>query len=557
MDYAIRSMNGSYTYEGYGIIFDIPDLTGETFTRDTHLGFEREVKGMPVYYNHTLQSTDGSGIKTPIGMVKSYTIDDVGIKFEVELDRHHKYVEEIQKLIEAKAIGLSSGALSHTSIRENGIIKRWDMGELSLTPIPAMKETVNTLIGVTKSMDKEQMDTEQKESVEVVAKEEETKQDEQRYTIEELKEKLDKIDEQYKSIMEAMNNAKPSNALQFSTKGGDSSSAGNDAKSLGDYFLAVYRNDTRRLKNVYGIKSLNESSGEDGGWTVPEEFIARLMQATRDASTIERLATSFPMKNKTLNIPVLKQTGTYVDGQTQYAGGLQWVKTGEGEAITETQPVFNQITLTAHKQAGYTEVTEELMTDSPLTIESVLTQLVAQSLSYRKDWLYVNGSGAGEPLGFLNKPDVLIKVDLTDSSPTLTEFAEMRSRLISSSYGKAVWLINPLLSHLIFGLDNDAVGFLPNLQGKPTYTFLGIPIEYSEVMPTTVAAGGIALVDMSYYVIGQKQAISVKSSEHVSFVNDKITWRFTWRGDGQPWLDSTIKIGSGTDETVSAFVLSQ
>lgn len=410
-------------------------------------------------------------------------------------------------------------------------------------------------------MEKKPMENENEENVEVVAKEEEkkeeTKQDEPRYTIAELKEKLDSMDTQFKSIMEAMNNAKPSNALHFSTKGGDSDTAGNDIKSLGDYFLAVYRNDTRRLKNIYGVKSLNESSGEDGGYTVPEEFMNRLMQATRDASVIERLATPFPMKNKTLSIPVLKQTGTYVDGQTQYAGGLQWVKTAEGETMTSTQPTFNQITLTAHKQAGYTEVTEELMTDSPLTIESVLTRLVAQSLAYRKDYLYVNGSGAGEPLGFLNKPDILIKVDLTDASPTLSEFAQMRSRLISSSYGKAVWLINPLLSHLLFALDNDAVGFLPNFQGKPVYTFLGMPIEYSEVMPTTVANGGIALVDMGYYAIGQKQGISVKSSEHVSFTKDMITWRFTWRGDGQPWLEDVIQIGSASTETVSPFVISQ
>jgi HK97 family phage major capsid protein len=545
------------------VIFNTPDLVGETFTKDTHFGFERDVKGMPVYYNHTLQSKDGTGLRNPIGVVKAYEIDDYGIKFELELDRHHKYIEEIQRLIEAKAIGLSSGALSHTAIREGGIIKRWDMGELSLTPIPAMRETVNTVRGVTKSMDMEKkpMENENEENVEVVAKEEEkkeeTKQDEPRYTIAELKEKLDSMDTQFKSIMEAMNNAKPSNALHFSTKGGDSDTAGNDIKSLGDYFLAVYRNDTRRLKNIYGVKSLNESSGEDGGYTVPEEFMNRLMQATRDASVIERLATPFPMKNKTLSIPVLKQTGTYVDGQTQYAGGLQWVKTAEGETMTSTQPTFNQITLTAHKQAGYTEVTEELMTDSPLTIESVLTRLVAQSLAYRKDYLYVNGSGAGEPLGFLNKPDILIKVDLTDASPTLSEFAQMRSRLISSSYGKAVWLINPLLSHLLFALDNDAVGFLPNFQGKPVYTFLGMPIEYSEVMPTTVANGGIALVDMGYYAIGQKQGISVKSSEHVSFTKDMITWRFTWRGDGQPWLEDVIQIGSASTETVSPFVISQ
>ncbi len=558
--YTIKAIDDT-TYEGYGVIFDTPDLVGETFTKDTHFGFEREVKGMPVYYNHTLQSKDGTGLRNPIGEVKAYSIDDYGIKFEIELDRHNKYIEEIKKLIAAKAMGLSSGALSHTMIRsEDGVIKRWDMGELSLTPIPAMSETIETL-GEIKSMDMEKKPLNEEEYNE----EEETKmgdkekkeENKETETMKAMNDRLEGIEQQFKSIMEAMNNAKPANGLKFSTRGGDSDTAGNGVKSLGDYFLAVYRGDDKRLKNIYGVKSLNETSGEDGGYTVPEEFMNTLLQATREASVIERLARVFPMKNKTLDIPVLKQTGDYVAGQSQYFGGVKFVKVGEGEAITETQPTFEQITLTAHKQAGYTEVTQELMTDSPMTIESVLTSLVAGALAYRKDYLFINGSGAGEPLGIYNKPDVLIKVDVTDATPTLAEFAQMRSRLISSSYGKAVWLVNPLLMHLIFALDNDAVGFLPNFQGKPTYTFMGIPIETSEVMPSTVANGGIMLADFGYYAVGQKQGISVKSSEHVSFLNDMVTWRFTWRGDGQPWIDGTIAIGSGSNDTVSPFVICQ
>lgn len=523
--------DGSTFVSGYGILFDTQDLVGDTFTSNTDYGLERSFENMPVFYDHTVK-----GVKSRIGKVNSVFVDDVGIKFEIELDKHNKYIEEIQKLLAAKVLGLSTGALGHTVIRNGGTIKRWLVGEISLTPTPCESKTIRTIVSEVKDVEGDKGMSEGTEGTTEFSA---------------FAKRIDGMESQLNTILEAMANAKPDKNIKgFAVDGEDSQPT---VKTFGDWLLSVYRDDTKRLKTVY--KTLGEQSGDVGGYTVPQEFLPQLLRATREASVIEPLARVLPMQNRTLDIPALNNTGTYVAGQSQFYGGVKFVSVAEGDTISSTEPNFKQVTLTAHKQAGYTEVTSELMTDSPITIESVITELVSGALAYRKDWLFLNGNGNGEPLGVFNSA-CRVSVDLTDATPTLLEFSSMRSKLIPSSYGKAVWLVNPLLAHLIFSLNTYAVSYMPNLQGQPTMQFMGLPVKISEAMPSTIATGGIMLADFSYYLVGQKPSISIMKSEHVGFKTDTIVWRFISRFDGQCWLDSTIKIGSGATDVVTPFVTS-
>jgi HK97 family phage major capsid protein len=523
---------------GYGILFNKKDLTGDTFTTDTDYGLSRDFNGMPVYYDHTVK-----GYSSQIGVVKSVDIDDVGIRFDIELDKHNKYLKDIEKLLEHKALGLSTGALGHTVKRENGNVKRWIVGEISLTPTPAENKTIE---GVNYKMAKEKvtvnMDAEEEE--EMTEEEEGTKMGDK---YEKKDAHIKALEEKIDSIMEAMNNA-PANK-SFSVYGGD---AQPETKSLGDFLLSVYRGDTKRLNNVY--KALNESSGSSGGYLVPQQFVNQLLKATNNAGVIEPLCRTFQMNGKTMDIPALKQSGSYVEGQSQFYGGVQFVNTDEYEEISSTEPTFRQITLTAHKQTGLTEITNETLSDNAVSLESILTELFANAMASRKDYLFLRGSGSGQPLGVYNS-SVQLSVDLTDSAPTVTEYAEMMSNLLPASYGTAVWIVHPTLMNLIWGLDNDAVSFLPDLAGQPRMMFMGRPVKVCEHMPTTVATGGIMLADFSYYVVGNRQSIEVARSVEYKFDQDATTWRVISRFDGQPWLDNPIYVGSSTQ--VSPFVVSE
>jgi HK97 family phage major capsid protein len=133
--YAIKA-TAPFTLEGRGVVYGGVDLTGDRFSADTDFGSTRSFLGMPVYYDHAM-----SGIKSQIGTVKAWTPMDDGIDVQIELDRRHAYAADVMKLAESGALGLSTGALPHLVERVDGEIKRWVVGEISLTPTPAEPRT--------------------------------------------------------------------------------------------------------------------------------------------------------------------------------------------------------------------------------------------------------------------------------------------------------------------------------------------------------------------------------------------------------------------------------
>ena len=61
------------------------------------------------------------------------------------------------------------------------------------------------------------------------------------------------------------------------------------------------------------------------------------------------------------------------------------------------------------------------------------------------------------------------------------------------------------------------------------------------------------LGDFGYYLIGDRQLLTVATSPHVQFINDRTVWRFIQRVDGRPWIDSAITPRNGTN-TLSPMV---
>jgi hypothetical protein len=132
---SIKSIDDNI-YSGIGIVYGGQDLVGDTFLKTTDLGAERDFKGMPLYFDHAQDN-----VKDPIGTVIKSESDDTGVWFQFQLDKRNKYSERVKDLLHSGALGLSTGALNHLVVRENGQIKRWIIGELSLTTTPAEPRT--------------------------------------------------------------------------------------------------------------------------------------------------------------------------------------------------------------------------------------------------------------------------------------------------------------------------------------------------------------------------------------------------------------------------------
>jgi hypothetical protein len=161
----IKTLDDQGKVGGYLVRFtdaDHKDLDGEYFTAKTYLG-STEGNGVDAYFMHgrSLDVPDdlNDKVKSEIKGFSEHvfssiktTRDAVGIFAELVLDLSDRYEEAVHTLVTKGKLGWSSGAISHLVRKgKDGELKRWPIGEASLTPTPA--EPRNRAIPV-KSLDK-------------------------------------------------------------------------------------------------------------------------------------------------------------------------------------------------------------------------------------------------------------------------------------------------------------------------------------------------------------------------------------------------------------------
>lgn len=343
----------------------------------------------------------------------------------------------------------------------------------------------------------------------------------------------------------------------------DGEDADPNVKSFGDFLLAVKRRDTKRITSIYKshkedwTKDVQSQDGPSGGYLVPEEYHARLMEVAGAASVIRPRATSIPVATDTGRMPSLDQSTavTAGSGNTSFAGGVVATWTAAGGSLTETQPAFNEIEYVIRKLAGYTEVENEVLADSAIGIEALLTRLFGRAVASMEDHSFIRGDGVAEPLGILNAACTIGVTTATDNAFAYADALAMRARFQTTG-GQPAWIIHPGVwpDIGIFEIGTGGGVWQANARDEMAERLLGYPILESEHMPQD-DNDDVILADLSAYLIFDRAQMSVAFSEHAAFTTDKGTWRFRKRLDGQPWLRSTITLADPQGSyTVSPFV---
>ena len=211
-----------------------------------------------------------------------------------------------------------------------------------------------------------------------------------------------------------------------------------------------------------------------------------------------------------------------------------------------------------------------MLEDGPL-IGSYLNSKAPEVISFKISDAIVNGSGAGQPLGFMNSGS-LITVAKESGQGADTLLAEnidkMWARMYAPSWGNAVWLINqdimPELDNMFRPVKNVAgtenVGGIPaympanGLSQSPYGTLKGRPVIPVQSMQTLGDLGDIALTDLGKYMAATKAGgVSTDVSMHLWFDYDMACFKFRFRLAGAPWFDEPISPKNGS-KTLSPFI---
>lgn len=331
--------------------------------------------------------------------------------------------------------------------------------------------------------------------------------------------------------------------------------------NLGDYARTAYGKtltpDPRMAKIIEVQNAYSSTDPASAGTLIPEEFRSAIYELALEGAVVRPRASVIQMTSASVSLPFVDVT-THAGGT--FFGGMSFAWTPESGTVTASEAKFGRVKLEAKKLTGGARVPNELWNDAP-ALNSWLMRSAPQGINFTEDVAFISGVGGSDPLGVQNSPAVITitkEGGQTASTVVVENILKMYARVLPQSLGNTVWLANPTTFPELMTL-SIAVGTggapvaLVNIHTSPTMTMLGRPLILTEKVPALGAAGDIGIYDFSFYLIGDRQAVSMESSEHSRFMNDETELRLILRVDGRPWIQSALTPKNG--DSLSPFVI--
>jgi HK97 family phage major capsid protein len=267
------------------------------------------------------------------------------------------------------------------------------------------------------------------------------------------------------------------------------------------------------ITNIMATKTLNsESSNAAGLYTVPEEFRAEVIRLLNQYGIFRRNATVLNMSSKTLKIPKLltAPSGAFVD---------------ETSAKGESNPTFDQLTLTRNEYAFITGVSNQLLQDTAIDLIGLLAELAANDFAKAEDTQGFLGTGS--PItGWASASDI---VEITNGTAKVTYatallydiLVETVTGIPSVALDGAKWFMHPSILGVIMKITDSASKPIFSdilTRGTAFANILGHPYELSSLLPATSDAVQTAkpfcfFGNLKYAYFGQRNTMSMLASD--------------------------------------------
>ena len=310
------------------------------------------------------------------------------------------------------------------------------------------------------------------------------------------------------------------------------------SKHFWDAMRGKFTNDT--------ATGLSVGTDEKGGYTVPDEFERRLIQALEENNIFRTLAHTIRTNSGTRTIPIASEYGE-----------AAWIE--EGTAIPESDMTFSVQTLSAFKMGSMIRVSNELLHDSAFDIASYIAQRLGRRFGNCEENAFINGTGVStdpsttpsQPTGILTSLTSPAVTTEDASTITFDDVYKLFYGLKGPYRQKAKFLCNEtvLLQLMLLKDGNGRYLWKPGLEiGKPD-TILGHEIYTSTYMPAITNVGSadagkkvLLFGDFDYYWIADRTNRSMKRLDELYAVNDQVGFLGTQRVDGKLILPEAMQV---------------
>ena len=340
-------------------------------------------------------------------------------------------------------------------------------------------------------------------------------------------------------------------------------------KNFGENLQAIARGcanggivDERLVRAPFGAGETDPSAG---GFLVDVDFANTILTRAYDMGEIAQRLFRLPISAGANGIKI-----PGVDEQSRATGsrwgGVQSYWVAEGDSVTATKPKFRLIELDLKKLMSVWYVTDEMMADA-VALTGIANQAFAEEIMFMIEDSTIHGSGAGMPEGLLRAPATVTVAPEKGQTPATflwENVVNMWANMWARSRRNAVWFINQEIEPQLYQL-RQVVGtggmpiYLPQggASGVPYASLLGRPVIAVEYCEAPGTPGDVILADYSQYVMADKNAMQQMSSIHVRFLTDEMTFRLTYRCDGEPIWHTPLTPFRGTQLRTPFVILGQ
>jgi HK97 family phage major capsid protein len=302
-----------------------------------------------------------------------------------------------------------------------------------------------------------------------------------------------------------------------------------------------------RLTSVFASPTNYHSTTGDGGegYLVPGAFRAGIFQLAFPGNDLLSLLGPEPTESNAVDFAADETTPWGSTGVT-----AKWRT--EASQMTPTKADIKGRRLKLEELYAFVSASSELLADAA-RFENYLTEKAAAAIRWKASEALVNGTGAGQPLGWMQSGAlVTVSKDSSQTAGTITatNVLGMYSRLIVDG-GAPFWLANrdtlPQIATMTIGTQPIWTPPVAGLKEAPNGTLLGLPIVWSEHAETCGTKGDLQLINPSgYFAAIKREGLQFDSSLHLYFDYGLQVFRWMFRLGGQPFMSAPVTPNNGS-----------
>src|SRR5262245_23346717 len=305
----------------------------------------------------------------------------------------------------------------------------------------------------------------------------------------------------------------------------------NEVEHPGEFKASRFgRTSGRRAESLW-VKALSEATTSAGGALVPIELSDQVVSLIRARSAVMTLGPTVVPVQKELDVASL-------------ATGAVAYYVAENAAITPSEETFGLTALLRPKElAALVPVSNRLLRDaSNPSVDSVITNDLAEVMMLKQDYAFIQGTGGTSPTGITQASGIQVGPNLGANGALLT-FDNLKDivggqRLLNSGFSKPGWIMSPRTltslgkikitsggqpSGQYLGdtglLTHDGAGTGGTLLGYPYRTTSQIPINLT-VGTSTDCTFLIFGSDWSEFWVGENQTLMIEMSGDANYTPD-------------------------------------